>query len=164
MASNVALVLYDSVLFNRGGAPGEITAWAMRLESRFTRYAKQEAPARSGELKAGIHGHVARVGSHQLLTTIRSEAPHSLYVLRGTNGPIMSNKGWFYYNTGIEPGKDEPKGMMRLRPGNGYGQLYRREVSGQTANPFFARAAERTARRHTSLRGFYPGVIGGFTV
>jgi hypothetical protein len=175
-SSVVAVVVYDSKLFNRTGTIGR---WATALEARFTMYAKQEAPQRSGELRAGIKGHVARIGPKQLLTTIRSEANHSLYVLRGTTGPIMSRRMYgFRGRTGLmvprgavggrNPLKTTPRDwdrqwlrehgyMLRVRAGNGYPERYAISVSGQEANPFFARAAIRTARRHSSLRGFTPG-------
>lgn len=164
-----ALVIYDSVLFNRGG---QIRRWADRVERRFTTNAQQEAPIRSGELRAGIFGTVNRIGPKHLDTRIYSTAPHTMYVLKGTTGPIMSRRMWgFRSRTGL----DLPRGgrtagglpemgflrregyLLRVRAGNGYPQRFAISVSGQEANNFFGRAATATARRHPSLRGFNPG-------
>jgi hypothetical protein len=168
-----ALVIYDSVLFNR---TGQVRRWANSLERRFTYNAQQMAPERSGELRAGIYGTVNRVGPRHIETLIYSTAPHTLYVVKGTTGPIMSNRLWgFRGRTGL----DLPRGgrmsgsiydarpnmpwlkahgyALKLRAGGGFPQLHALSVSGQEANNFFADAATATARRHSSLRGFTPG-------
>jgi len=156
-----ALVIYDSVLYGR---TGQIRRWAERIERRFTLNAIQAAPMRSGELRAGIYGYVNRVGVRRLETIIASTAEHTMYVLKGTTGPIMSDELWA--QGGIEgaiaalPEGESIRGWMRLRPGAGYGVLYRLEVSGQSPQNFFAEAARATARRHSSLRGFSPETVG----
>lgn len=141
-----AVVIYDSILFERGHM---IRRWAEAVERNFTSNAKKAAPMRSGELIAGIYGSVSRTGVKHLETTIWSTAPHSLFVLKGTHGPITSTRA--------TDARGRPPGKMRLAPGNGYGVLFRESVSGQDANNFFAVAAWRTASRHPSLRGFSPG-------
>lgn len=147
-----ALVIYDSVLFNR---TGQVRRWAESLNRRFVANAKVAAPMRSGELVAGIHGEVARIGPRHLQTLIYSEAPHSLWVLGGTYGPITSDRPVTITDEG-----EVKIPHMRLRPGNGYGVLFRTAVSGQRANNFFADAAAATARVHSSLRGFSPTYNG----
>lgn len=140
-----AVVIYDSRLFNR---TGQVRRWADRVERRFTSNARAFAPVRSGELASSIHGYVARDGPVHLTTTISADADHALYVLGGTTGPIFSSRP-IDAETGKWP-------YMRLRPGNGYPQLFRTSVAGQTANNFFGKAATATARRHSSLRGWDP--------
>jgi hypothetical protein len=152
-----ALVIYDSILFQRGHT---IRRWAEAIERRFVMYAKEEAPARSGELQYGISGEVTQVGPKHLQTIIRSTAPHSLYVLKGTTGPIMSDQGWMNGGLVYDEEAEVQRGYLHLRPGNGYPALFRVAVNGQQRNPFFARAATRTAARHSSLRGFSPGTQG----
>lgn len=169
------LVIYDSVLF---GVGHNVRRWAEAVERGFTLNARMLAPARTGELKAGIHGEVRRVGPKHLETIIYSDAPHSLYVLKGTTGPIMSNRMWRFRNNpkyanvpfGIpRGGRIGPEGRhvdmnwmhahgyaLKLRPGNGFPGMFKLQVRGQEANDFFARAAEVTARTHSSLRGYSP--------
>jgi hypothetical protein len=140
-----ALVLYSSVLFDRVGPPSSVRPWADRVEARFTRYAQEFAPVRSGELRAGISGTVTRTGSHELTTIIRSAAPHSLYVLKGTTGPIFSSR---------------PNGKLRLPAGHGHPARLVKWVSGQRPQNFFLAAAQATAIRHPSLQGFRPASEG----
>jgi hypothetical protein len=140
-----AVVIYDSVLFNR---TGQVRRWADSLERNFTNAARAAAPARSGELVAGIHGYVERIGPRHLQTIVMSEAPHSLYVLAGTTGPITSTR--------LTNAKGTGPAMLRLKPGGGYPALFREAVAGQEANNFFAVAARATARRHPSLAGWDP--------
>lgn len=174
-----AVVVYDSVLYNR---TGQVRRWADALNARFVLNAKNAAPMRSGELRAGISGEVTRIGPRHLQTVIESAAPHSLYVLRGTTGPIMSRRMWgfsqkfphliaprgamfFGSNVAGSPSQGrinmqwmrENGYALRLRPGKGFGTTYALAVSGQEANNFFGVAADRTAVRHPSLRGFSPG-------
>lgn len=167
-----ALVIYDSRLFNR---TGHVREWAERLERRFVANSKQAAPKRTGLLAGSIWGVVNRVGPVHLETLIHSDAPYSLFVLKGTTGPIMANRLYrFQGRTGIEfprggrryvNGRFVPEMgflkannyLLKVRAGNGFPQTYRISVSGQEANNFFADAATATARRHSSLRGFDPG-------
>jgi hypothetical protein len=100
-----------------------------------------------------------------------------MYVIRGTTGPIMSNRlyrfqgrtglflprGGFVRVQGRAVGIDRDflkgKGyMLYVRSGAGFGAQYMISVSGQDANNFMGRAAEKVGRRHSSLRGFTPGV------
>lgn len=156
-----ALVIYDSRLYGR---TGQVRRWAERVERRFTFNAIQAAPERSGDLRAGIFGNVDRIGPNRLETTIASTADHTMYVLKGTTGPIMSDELWA--QGGIDgaiaalPEGEPIRGWMRLRPGNGFGVMFRLEVSGQRPQNFFAEAAAATARRHSSLRGFSPETVG----
>lgn len=176
-AGFTSLVIYDSRLFNPGSL---VSRWAGRVKRRFEEHAIQEAPMRSGELKAGIHGESFRAGTKHWEVHIHSDAPHTLYVLEGTTGPIMSNRLWAMRTTkphipfGIPRGGRimRPDGTMRgvdmrwlhshgyamrLRPGGGFPGGFALTVSGQDANNFMARAAARTAVTNRSLRGFTPG-------
>lgn len=153
MAELTSLVIYDSRIFAVGG---HVNRWANSVERRFVMNAKQEAPSRSGELRAGISGESFKVGPKHWEIHIHSDAEHTMYVLRGTQGPIMSDAAWAA--GGVMPDRGQREGhFLNLRPGNGYGYLIRHKVRGQRANNFFGRAADATARRHSSLRGFDPG-------
>jgi hypothetical protein len=141
----IAVVTYEARLFE---LHGHARRWADAIDRRFTGAAKRYAPSRSGELRAGIFGEVDREGRTTLGISILSTAPHTMYVLGGTKTPIMSDGGW---------GGDGTS-MMRLRPGNGYPQMYRHVVRGQAAQNFFGKAADEVALHHSSLRGFRPEV------
>lgn len=171
-----AVVIYDGRLF---GPAGMTSRWARSIEREFVATAKVEAPSRSGDLRAGIRGTVYHPGPYTYSTIIESTAPHSLYVLRGTTGPIMSRRMWGFsqryphlygprggFATGnpVRGGKFDKRWMhehgyaMRLRPGKGFGYTLEVTVAGQKPNDFFARAGEVVARHHPSLRGFAPRV------
>jgi hypothetical protein len=134
-----ALVIYESVLFNRGHM---VSRWAEAVERRFVINAKNAAPVRSGELALGIHGEVFRVGPVELETLIFSEAEHTMYVLAGTHdsAPIYPESGKY----------------LSLPAWGPYPARAARFVMGQTANNFFAAAAAKTAISNPSLRGFSP--------
>lgn len=175
--ATTVVVIYDQVLYNPGG---HVSRWAHAAARSFVRYAKAEAPARTGELREGILSDVDRVGPRRMIATIESTAPHTGYVIFGTTGPIMSRRMWgFRQRTGLrfprggvsgplaEYGIGEPnltflhsKGYaLRVRPGKGFPQRYAVSVSGQEPNNFMARAAARTAVRNSSLRGWAPDVV-----
>lgn len=178
-AALVGVVVYDQVMYQ--GRGHVVYDWAARIERNFTMWAKELAPERSGELRAKISGSVSRTGPRGLTTTIESAAPHSIYVIKGTTGPIMSNRMWGFWNNpafanvpgglprggrintsrGIVPNMKwlHANGYaLRVRAGNGYPERFALAVSGQEANNFMGAAAERVARRHSSLRGFTPGI------
>lgn len=146
-----SVVIYDSRIFEPGS---HVSRWANAVERGFVRHARNEAPSRSGELIAGIHGESFRSGVKHWEVHIHSEAEHTMYVLRGTYGPIMSSRPPYVDSKGrlVQP-------KMELRDGAGEffdPPFYRRKVDGQRANDFMGRAADATARTHSSLRGFYP--------
>lgn len=167
------VVMYSSVLYRRTGLVGR---WAYSVARHFTLNAKIAAPKRSGELAAGIVSEVElSAAMHTAEMAISSTAPHTMYVLKGTTGPIMSKRLWGFWSRGGGQNYGRwPRGMnnagrpdlitgnrmgyvMRLRPGKGHGALLKATVSGQEANNFFGTAADMTAMQHTSLRGFSPG-------
>jgi hypothetical protein len=141
----VALVMYDEKMYR--GRGHVVYDWAARIERRFTATAKAEAPSRSGTLKRLISGSVTRTGVRQLDTKIVSKAAHSLYVIKGTTGPIYAS----HTRANGKPG------YLILRPGNGFPGGYAKSVAGQSPNNFFGRAAAAVAARHSSLIGFQPG-------
>lgn len=166
-AEITVIVITDTKLFNR---TGDIRRWADRVEAAFTAHAIAEAPLNRrqnknrgappvGTLKAGISGEVTRVGPRQLQTIIKSEAPYTLYVLKGTT-TIFSKTGRIPKG---EPGAGQfvpigpEEGGMSLPPNFGIKRIYRQRVRGQSANNFLGRAFDATARTHSSLRGYQMG-------
>lgn len=151
---------------------GDVHRWANSLERGYVANAKRYAPRRSGELAGKIHGETFKYGSRHWQVHVHSDAPHTMYVLRGTTGPIMSRRMWGFRN---RTGLNYPRGamvnpkmpyttrikfdwlksqgyMLKVREGNGYAQRYSVKVRGQAPNNFFADAHDATARRHRSLR------------
>jgi hypothetical protein len=148
-------VVYDSKLFERGHM---IRRWIDGVERSFTLYAIEEAPINKrpnkgwgappvGTLKAGIWGETQKIGPKHLQAIIHSDAPYSRYVIEGTRGPITPHGPWL---------------KLPSNPAFGGRRTRFYSVSGQSANNFLARAAERTAVRHPSLRGFENAVFRQF--
>lgn len=138
----VAVVVYDSRLYMR---TGKIGRWSESLKRRFVGHAIREAPERGGALKRGIWGQMhPEPAQKRTEVTIHSDAKHTMYVLKGTTGPIVSDG----YMAG------DPGSKLKVRAWGGYKQRAMTSVSGQSANNFMARAAARTAVTNRSLRGF----------
>lgn len=145
-----SVVIYDSRIFEPGS---HVSRWGNAVERGFVRHAQTEAPMNTGELVAGIYGESFRVGPKHWEVHIHSDAPHTMYVLRGTYGPITSNR-MPYYN---EKMKAWITPRMGLRDGaDGPVFSWRESVDGQRSNDFMGRAAVRTSITHSSLRGFHP--------
>lgn len=181
MASGVftTVVIFDELLYKPGG---QVHRWMTLLCKHFEMHAIEEAPERSGELKAGIWSAAVPYGIRQMRGTIASEAPHTMYVLRGTTGPIMADKMWD--NPGgayvklwgyVDPvtgtfSRRATKGSKREQHNvrvKGYWLAVgkqrawppitpRGKVAGQEANNFLFRAWRLTARTHPSIRGLAP--------
>src|SRR5262245_35723053 len=145
MASPYVLVVYDSVLFERGHM---INRWASSVARTFEAHAIEYAPVNVrpnkspgeppvGTLKASIFADVDLVGPKHDPVIAGSDAPYAQYVIEGT--------GFIY-----------PHGPFLKLPSNpGRGRRTRfNVVPGQKANNFLGKAARATARRHPSLRGF----------
>lgn len=158
---------------------GDVKKWVDLITDRFTRETRKyviRSSTRSGELARGIHSSTKTVGPHQVLGTWMSEAPHTLYVLRGTTGPIQTNAHfanpggafkleWVTLKRGRRAGQrvlvrqgqkghfmpipDRSSGLF-APPGQGF---YATSVSGQTAHNFLERAWRGTARDHRAIRG-----------
>lgn len=166
--------IYKVVVFDQGlyHGNGDVYQWCQKITNRFAREAITRAPVRSGELKAGISGSTSQIGERQVQGIIESSAPHTKYVIHGTTGPIMSNKGWAAYSSGkmvgsgliwMGKGKDRKQKVgyfkghwMRLPADNGFGTKYKTMVSGQQPNNFLLSAWRATAADHRAIRGAIP--------
>lgn len=183
MASSITrIVIFDQGLYHGNG---DVIAWMRKITAKFAAEAILAAPVRSGELRAGIDGSVRFLGQRQLEGAIRSRARHTMYVLRGTTGPISTNRYfanpsgatrlvWGYTNivtgkvTRKSPGpgarrKQHPVGVkgywMKIPAEHGFPTFYATEVSGQAAQNFLLEAWIKTARNHKALRGPIPAFI-----
>lgn len=169
----VKTVVFDQSLYVRGGMANR---WLAGMTAQFGQFARQAAPEREGTLRAGISTETHQLSVRLIQGTIESSAPHTMYVLRGTTGPIRTRKGWA---NGIGEGRsfvmlwrDDPKTgrrkrmpvrikgyWMALPPWGEFGKVFADEVSGQAAQNFMATAWKLTARNHKSLRGRIPQSI-----
>jgi hypothetical protein len=181
-----AAVLVKTVVFDRDlYKPGHMVhRWVTLVTERFTMHARTLAPKRTGELAAGIEGDTAQVGPRQVEGTIASHAPYTMYVLRGTTGPIMTKRahanpdGAYSQLMGsIDPRTNKftrrhikgaerrlfsipNKGYFLRLPGDEYGpHLITMSVNGQEANNFLLAAWRRTANNHKAIRGKMPAFI-----
>lgn len=69
--------------------------WFRSLMGQLHTNVVNAAPVRSGDLVDGIgEDVVAHAEQHYLDGYLWSEAPHTMYVLRGTTGPIMARRLW----------------------------------------------------------------------
>lgn len=163
-ASLGPVIVFDEKMYHGSGT---VRRWADRLAGNFTKNAVIEAPEHTGQMKQQIEGTVTSAGPKQISMTIASNAPYSLYVLKGTTGPIMANRAWnTMAATGLSFGqisrKKKSKGESIGPPRRGmflkfegYDGLphFAASVSGQEANNFLGRAWVKTARTHPSIRG-----------
>lgn len=173
MATVTALVITDSVLFNRTGS---VRRWTDRVETAFTAHAIAEAPRGSdtgrinksrqnaafpeGSLKNSIRGEVVQIGPKQLQTTVSVNVPYATYVLKGTRGATATLARYpaGTYDANLRPigGRFAPglRGMyLPANPGWGRSKIVQR-TRGQRADNFLGRAYDATARSHSSLRAY----------
>jgi formylglycine-generating enzyme required for sulfatase activity len=136
------VVVFDARLYQPGGLVWE---WTHDVGTLFSANARRFAPIRSGQLRRGIRAGFRKAGTKRVQATIGSTAPHTVYVLRGTTGPIVSSR----------PGGKLAVGRNPFAP-----ETYRAVVSGQRANNFFAPAWAATAAVHPAI-GRFPGDVLG---
>ena len=129
MANDVRLVIYDTGIAAMSYPGGQIWRWAYQRRTRVERVAKSMAPVRTGELRRSIYGSYEPAPPQHVVMEVHAGAEHALWVHEGT-GPFISAGG----------------DLMRLRPGNGHGVVYKRVVRGQMPNPFLERALELVMR------------------
>lgn len=174
-------VIFDEVMYKPGGL---VHKWMGLVTTKFEMHAKHYAPVRTGNLRAGISSGVTQIGPEQVVGTIESTAEYSLYVLRGTTGPIMRTKA---FRAGGDKSKAYVKVWMgrtkaggwsrrsrvdrqqrsirrkgwflRLEPWGEFPVVFAFSVAGQDANNFLLRAWRATARNHKAIRGKEPSFI-----
>lgn len=166
------VVVFDEKMYVRPF--GTVVRWMDRVVLAFGMNARKYAPVKTGDMKAGIRTDVNKVGPKQLEGIIESTVPYTLFVVRGTRGPIMSNRAWglthgdpsmfhMLYRRNKKTGRSVARrGMMlRFTSTKAGVRVIRPAVRGQQANNFFMDAWAATARTHRSLQGFEPRALGG---
>jgi hypothetical protein len=177
-----SIVITDEKLFVGNG---DINKWAHRLEQRLYANMVAEAPAREGELRASIHAHVDHPTSHTIDIGVGTDAPHAMWVLRGTGFPGKGTAGWIYTTKGFVTqnsddafvplwGRRNAQGRFtRLGRGQRQRMMVRKKgfwlglkpdgpikfrVHGQRPNNFLYKAYQRTKRTHRELPTAPPSV------
>lgn len=126
MATEVEVVIYDSVITAFSLPGGIVWRYGYQKAQRTERVARGNIKSRSGYLAAHTHARYEGSRRDQAIMVVESEADYAVYVHEGTHGPIMSTNHRF----------------LRLSPGGGYGVVYARQVAGQRANPYLRDALE----------------------
>lgn len=157
------VVIFDYSLYAPGG---QVNVWVHKLGYRFAANARRAAPIRSGMLKRGIRAGFRKRGTKKIEATIGSTAPHTMWVLRGTTGPIMSDAvhaaGGRIQSSMFEMvnGRPVAKPGYMMAVGRNWGWKPTGSpvtpkffVSGQSSQNFFYTAWVKTAARHPSIRG-----------
>jgi hypothetical protein len=125
--STVRVVIFDHAL-DAMHAPGGMIYEEMRRNAREVAFlAKLDAPVRTGRLAASIRmSSEGRASRRKVSFVVRADALHAGWVHEGTYGPITPTT--FPYMRG--PAFPE-YGERGTSP-----KIYRREVAGQSAQPF----------------------------
>lgn len=123
-----------SAQFQQGG---QGYRWLDKVRLRMHRDAVNEAPSRSGALKAAHRSHIRGLNQYACQAEISNVAAHADWVHDGTHdvAPITP--------TGNKP--------MRLPPGGGYGWTRAWSVAGQDANSWLDRACTKAAMRYGAV-------------
>lgn len=177
----VKTVVFDQALYS---PRGDVNRWVRLVTTNFGIHTREEVSkiTRSGALLAGIETASHQVGVRQVEGVIESRAPHTMYVLRGTTGPIMTDAQWKNPTGAIRmvwgytdprtkkvtrkkpyPGArrtQHPQGVkghwIHLRADDHGPSGFYTEVAGQAANNFLLKAWRATARNHKAIRGKEP--------
>jgi len=164
----VSVTIIDDRMYHGNGI---VIRWVGIVTRAFARNARHHAPRRTGRLKAGILPGTPRNPGRKIVRgSIASSAPYSLYVLKGTHGPIMSSALWAVGGPN-SPGawkmipRRDLKGKVRMVrvPNKGMTMAVGRNlyppqrammtVSGQRANNFLLKAWVTTGAAHPAIRG-----------
>lgn len=114
--------------------------------------ARASAFSRSGHLAASHRRAVVPSGIYGTRGYVENTASYAKYKHEGTHGPIVSTRGF----SSSTKGNYEAK--MRLKPWGSYPAIFRREVKGQTGDPWLRNAANDVLLRY----GVYVSQSEGF--
>lgn len=135
------VTIYDrnlDLLFLPGG---DAWNWMERVGRQHLAMALIEVPRRTGGL-AAQHNLALTPYKRGVRYTVGNYADHSEYVHQGTIGPIVATGGGF---------------MGPLAPWGPYPGGYIPKASGQSANPWIARAADIALAKYGYVGNAYPG-------
>jgi hypothetical protein len=152
------VVIVDGALYRPRGL---VWVWTRKVGTKFGNNTRAAVRSRTGQLRKGIRVTYRKPATKKIQATIGSTAPHTMYVLRGTHGPIMSNALWAMPGHESNPeawrmlstGRMVPRKGMTMAVGrNPFGPvtpMFR--VSGQAANNFFYKGWVKTALAHPAI-------------
>lgn len=92
------VVIFDEHLYRPTGMVGK---WMTKITTRFTAEAVKAAPKDTGYLAAGISGDVNQIGPKLVQGLISSDAPYTMFVIRGTGFPVKGHEGRIYTTKGF---------------------------------------------------------------
>lgn len=92
------VVIFDEHLYRPTGMVG---FWMNKVTTRFVAEAITAAPKDTGYLAAGISGDVNQIGPKQVQGVISSDAPYTMFVIRGTGFPVKGHEGRIYTTKGF---------------------------------------------------------------
>lgn len=166
------IAIADERLYHDGG---DVKEWLRGVGKEMSRNSKAACPVRTGNLKRSVRMSIrGSLGVKLVETTIGTNMPYANYVLKGTTGPIMSDKLWSYGGV-LRKGRGLVKISYRRRnkktnrmktfyrwvpePGTALAVgrnpwppvTPRFEVRGQRPHNFLARGYRLTAARHPGL-------------
>lgn len=135
--STVRLVIFDHVL-DEMHAPGGMVYEEYRRNAREVAFlSKLDAPVRTGALAASIRmSSESRASRRKVSFVVRADALHAGWVHEGTYGPITPTT--FPYMRLPRFPEIGPRGVGP--------RMYRKEVAGQSANPFMLNNLEYVMR------------------
>ena len=139
-----SVIINDAVIDSFWSPGGMVSDNTKEMARRTARYARLQAPVRSGTLRRGTRadpGH-DRVGRRHHVSYVRSRAHYAYFVHEG-RGPIMgkiTRKGPIVKMSGPNPG---PRSLGKWQPGmapNGkWPNVVRGPVAAQRGAPFLSR-------------------------
>lgn len=97
-ATLTEVVIFDEHLYRPTGLVG---FWMNKVTTRFGVEARAHAPVDTGELVAGISTASRQIGVRLVQGTITSNAPHTMWVIRGTGFPVKGHEGRIYTTKGF---------------------------------------------------------------
>jgi hypothetical protein len=151
-STSVTVVMFDEKMYRGNGL---VKKWMDKIMFRFRSEAMRACPKRTGRLMSTIGSSSTTTGPRSVQGFIHvggPKAPYADFVMRGTEGPIMSNKA---YKLKLGFTYDQYPHYLMPVPGG-----LRYQVRGQKANNFLFKAWDRTARDHSSIRRTGSGHLG----
>lgn len=131
MAVGFKVTIYRRNLSAKFQSGGQGYRWLDKVKLAMHRTAVNEAPSRSGALKAGHRSTIRGLNQYACRAEISNVAEHSEWVHGGTYGPITALGD----------------GPMKLPAGGGYSARSAWAVAGQDPNPWLDRACTKVSIR-----------------
>ena len=135
-SGSVRVVVYDSRIQAMSAPGGDVYRYAQGKARTTAALAEVEAPKRSGRRAASFRTD-PRTVRNGAVARVRANAHYAVYVHEGTTGPITGHSGRLWVPVA-------PRSAKRR---------WMDSVSGQSANPFLARALSASMRAPSSMFG-----------